>query len=226
MWKHHRQQWKQKRRIRNMWRPCPRQESRSPCPKRAKQHHQEQGHERHQTSRIKQHVPVPSGPAVPTVEGENPMSEIKRPKRGPITHEARKDAQDARKMVNVELPREQTVHLMWNVPTHKGSAELPGKQPEYLTTHCTWEVQTVQMTHNVNITLSKEQQITLSMEMQVKLPLKHQQQSHLRLEVFQIKLKWRLKWESRPRRGREQFTWELINTSRVETLVTSRGNCE
>ena len=42
MWKHHRQQWKHKR-IRNMWRPCS---------KRAKQHHQEQRHERHQTSHI------------------------------------------------------------------------------------------------------------------------------------------------------------------------------
>ena len=79
----------------------------------------------------------------------------------------RKDAQDARKMVKVE----QTVHL---VPTHKGSAELPGKQPVYLTVHLTWEVQTVRTTHNSNITLSMEQQITLSKEQQTKLSMEMQ----------------------------------------------------
>ena len=63
-----------------------------------------------------------------TVEGENPMFEIKRPKKGSTTHirsmsgtvefsespvkwSTRKDAQDASKMVDAELPREQTEHV-------------------------------------------------------------------------------------------------------------------
>ena len=101
------------------------------------------------------------------------MPEIKRPKRGPSTHVLSKsgtveytermpgtmeDAQDARKMVDVELPR---------------------KQPVYLTVHLTWEVQTVQMTHNVKIKLSKEQQIKLSKEQQITLSKEEQAHSQV-----------------------------------------------
>ena len=49
MWKHHGQQWKQKKKSQHV-EAMPRQDSRKPCPKRAKQHHQEQGHERHLTT--------------------------------------------------------------------------------------------------------------------------------------------------------------------------------
>ena len=67
---------------------------------------------------------------IPPSRREVPMSEIKRPRRRPITRvlpmlvqwSTRKDAQDAGEMVtittqnaNVELPKEQPVHRTWEV---------------------------------------------------------------------------------------------------------------
>ena len=72
-------------------RPCPRQESRRPCPKRAEQHHQEQGHERHQTSQIKQQVPMPSGRAVASM----PTNLLIPPSRGRIRCLKSRDQREA-----------------------------------------------------------------------------------------------------------------------------------
>ena len=141
LWNHHRHLRNQA--GREMCRPARRQMSRKPCSKRHRQHRQEQltHKQQQQTSQcIKPHqVPVPSCRAVVSTPNVLPFP----PWRGrfrclksrdqedvqshafrqcPVQWSTRKDAQDAGEMVtitkhnaNVELPREQSVHLTWEV---------------------------------------------------------------------------------------------------------------
>ena len=179
-WKHHRQQWTQQRGIRNMWRPCTRQESRRPFPKTREITQSRAGTRRTPDKssmptnlrnppswgRIRclksrdQREAQPHNVRYSGVHGKNVQYSTR--KECPVQWSTRKDAQDARETVKIKLPREQTVRLTWVAPTQKANAGLPEEQPVYLTVHLTWEVQTVRTTHNVNIKLLTEQQIKLS----------------------------------------------------------------
>ena len=124
-------------------------------------------------------------PADPTVEGEIPMSEILRPRGRPITR--------VLPMPGTAEHTEgaQDAEEMVTVTTHTADVELPKGQ----SVHLTWEVQHL----GWEVPFQFKQQVTLPVE----------QQAHLMWEVFPTKVNLRLTRESRPRRGRQQFTWEL-----------------